>query len=112
MTNYNDGKWHGWNGGECPVHPETVVEALWVDPQGGYHKVGPKVAEDVAWTMREISGYGTCVSAFRVIKEHKEPREFWVIAGVHHGSLSEAEKDCQLWGFDTSEIIHVREVTP
>jgi hypothetical protein len=23
---YNDGKWHGWNGGECPVHPETVVE--------------------------------------------------------------------------------------
>ena len=25
MTNYNDGRWHGWNGGECPVHPETVV---------------------------------------------------------------------------------------
>ena len=23
--NYNDGRWHGWNGGECPVHPETVV---------------------------------------------------------------------------------------
>ena len=26
MTSYNDGKWHGWNGGECPVHPETEVE--------------------------------------------------------------------------------------
>ena len=25
MTDYNDGKIHGWNGGECPVHPKTVV---------------------------------------------------------------------------------------
>ena len=31
MTNtYNDGKWHGWNGGECPVHPKTVVDYLWL----------------------------------------------------------------------------------
>lgn len=26
-VDYNDGKIHGWNGGECPVHPETVVMA-------------------------------------------------------------------------------------
>lgn len=25
MTDYNDGKIHGWNGGDCPVHPETEV---------------------------------------------------------------------------------------
>ena len=26
MTDYNDGKWHGWNGGECPVHPESELK--------------------------------------------------------------------------------------
>ena len=31
MTNYNDGKWHGWNGGECPVHPKSMVDAVWHD---------------------------------------------------------------------------------
>ena len=28
MTGYNDGKWHGWNGGECPVHPKSRVQGL------------------------------------------------------------------------------------
>jgi hypothetical protein len=23
---YIEGKWYGWNGGECPVHPEAVVD--------------------------------------------------------------------------------------
>ena len=29
MTNvyYNDGKIHGWNGGDCPVHPKSRVRA-------------------------------------------------------------------------------------
>ncbi len=26
MTDWNNGQIHGWNGGDCPVHPETVVE--------------------------------------------------------------------------------------
>lgn len=69
--NYNDGLWHGWNGGECPVHPETVVEVVWLD------KTAPKretlIALNFVWDD-EISK----VVAFRVVKEHREPREWFV----------------------------------
>ena len=75
MTNYNDGKWHGWNGGDCPVHPKTIVEYVWHDPirsTAGFG--GARLAYDcggprLAWAH---------VVKFRVLKEHKEPREFWV----------------------------------
>lgn len=30
-ANYNDGTIHGWNGGDCPVHPETVVKVYFED---------------------------------------------------------------------------------
>lgn len=75
MTNYNDGKWHGWNGGECPVHPETTVEYVWHDPNRNSAGFGTErqAVEDenprIAWIH---------VVKFRVVKEHKEPREFWV----------------------------------
>lgn len=28
MTDYSDGEWHGWNGGECPVRPDGVVSIV------------------------------------------------------------------------------------
>lgn len=31
MTDYNDGKWHGWNGGKCPVHPKSNVCGIYMD---------------------------------------------------------------------------------
>lgn len=71
MTNYNDGKWHGWNGGECPVHPGTVVEVFY-DGQCE----GPKVSSSFVW-RHDGDGFSD-ILAFRVVKEHKEPREFWV----------------------------------
>lgn len=95
MTNYNDGKWHGWNGGDCPVHPESVVDYVWFD-EGDENELcgttkGRMASDAVAWRQ---------VVKFRVTKEHKEPREFWVdperciaVTSYHHG------------------FIHVREVT-
>jgi len=92
MTDYNDGKWHGWNGGECPVHPGTFVEIRM--------KNGTK-DEDFAdmydWNECDI---GT-ILAFRVVKEHKEPREFW----IHEGEENDCIMDIPVDGF-----IHVREV--
>lgn len=70
-VNYNDGHWHGWNGGECPVHPETVVEAQWIN-RGNLRKQTEK-ANEFIWGNHE---YQTV--AFRVIKEHRDPRVFWV----------------------------------
>ena len=67
MTNYNDGEWHRWDGGECPVHPESVVEVL-CERHG---ILSDHLADNVYWRI------GTSIIAFRVTKEHKEPREFW-----------------------------------
>lgn len=75
MTSYNDGLWHGWNGGECPVHPETVVVCVYADGE-----VIEREADDILWDAREDSERPI---AFRVIKEHKEPREFWIWPSGH-----------------------------
>jgi hypothetical protein len=65
MTNYNDGKWHGWNGGECPVHPDSVGDITYFD--------------GVRYRSTRLGQYDWKTPLmFRVVKEHKEPREFWV----------------------------------
>lgn len=72
MTNYNDGKWHCWNGGECPVHLETVVEIVYID-NGIVHKSAICKYCDFSKDAEFP------IIAFRVTKEHKEPRRIWVI---------------------------------
>lgn len=67
-VNYNDGKWHGWNGGECPVHPETVLEVVLDDGS----LVKGEFANRWFWGVDS-----TCIIALRVIKDRREPREFW-----------------------------------
>ena len=97
--NYNDGKWHGWNGGECPVHPETLVDI--VDEEGetfSDHRAG-------------AADWGRCdmfvpIIVFRVTKEHKEPREWWLI-GPNWTDDEEMAKAMEKDGF---EAIHVRAV--
>lgn len=72
MTNYNDGKWHGWNGGKCPVHPETKVEAVeyWDHMSPEYHE--KRKASDLKWGATAQAR----VIAFRVIEEYKE---LWLV---------------------------------
>ena len=96
MTNYNDGNWHGWNGGECPMHGRCDVQIVWQFKDGTIRdgqSTGP--AYDWNWEGNE---HGDIV-AFRVIKEHQEPREFWV-----HPWTLEAATEC------VEHYIHVREV--
>lgn len=104
MTNYNDGKWHGWNGGECPVHHETVVEVAM------YNSSGLHVEDADGFNWRNDVEYLAKVIAFRVIKEHKEPREFWLINGYQHTTRESAETYAKTFGYEFTEIIHVREV--
>ena len=91
MTDYNDGQWHGWNGGECPVEPDTVVQYVpWDVFQ--YAK-----ADDLVWQDR--SGGGGFI-AFRVVKP--APRRIWLIDDgdgclAAAKSLEEAEKEKQRW---------------
>jgi len=93
---YNNGLWHGWNGGECPVHPETVIQGL----EG--HGVGwtEAYAKDNHWESFR--------GAFRVTKEHKEPQEYWLCykSGYRDRILVVKPKD---YAYD--KVTHVREVT-
>ena len=78
MTNYNDGKWHGWNGGECPVHPESWVE--WIPMQENIVCGDPSnynQSKDIPWKLLPSDKYH--VIAFRVVEQYKEPREFWAV---------------------------------
>ena len=38
MSDENWGEWHGWNGGECPVDGDTVIQAVFSDGTAGENK--------------------------------------------------------------------------
>ena len=84
MTDYNDGRWHGWNGGECHVHPESVVQ--WVNTAG---TVGKMKAGALLWNNDQHP-----VCAFRVVKAHRDPRTFWAVGRHLHDTLADAEEFC------------------
>jgi hypothetical protein len=99
-ANYNDGKWHRWAGGECPVHPSSVVHATFLVGIGE-PRTESRAAHMFVW--------GDCASpivAFRVTKEYVEPpkvpREFWVFPSSHIVRTDEPD--------DTTGYTHVREV--
>lgn len=104
MTNYNDGKWHGWNGGECPVHPDTVVDVVF--DSASKKPFYRHAANNIYW---ENSIGPSDIIAFRVIKEHRGPREFWISNndGYAHESLENALSDHLT---EEHGYIHVREV--
>lgn len=95
MSNYNDGKWHGWDGGECPVHTESVIEYLWNGSSGVHHEKNIKAGECLSAFTTTGKYY---MIAFRIIREHRESREWWILHGKIYG-----------YNCDPSAI-HVREV--
>jgi hypothetical protein len=89
MTNYNDGKIHGWNGGDCPVHPETEVRA-WRRNLG----------LPILWQAKLISwrhDYGDAdIIAFQVVKQHVEPKVIWVNETKGGGLVTFTSKEAAL----------------
>ncbi len=99
MTNYNDGMWHLKPSDFCPVHPESRVQTLAFDPcQRTAH------SQEVAANL--VNWASIMIIAFRVTKEHKEPREFWLIGAqwTQHKPFAEVRIE------DGEKVIHVREV--
>ena len=70
-TDYNNGQIHGWNGGECPVHPETVVK-FWM--RDGY-SVPEGIGKSLRWSALSAS---SDIIAFQVVKPYVEPKVIWV----------------------------------
>lgn len=86
MTDYNNGQIHGWNGGECPVHPETVVNT-WCR-NGLYQRTE---AGEYWWEHRDSDGD---IVAFQVVKACVEPKVIWVneYADGQYGAHNTKEK--------------------
>jgi len=71
MTDYNNGQIHGWNGGDCPVHSETVVKYWMRDGKS----VNERQAKNIRWG--HIESHGDII-AFQVVKAYVEPKFIWV----------------------------------
>ncbi|MEH6504981.1 MAG: hypothetical protein V7786_01810 [Sulfitobacter litoralis] len=104
MTDYNDGNWHGWAKREKPpLHDLTRIERVYINGAGQTmddSKSGSSAS--VGSTCWDNDVYPVSVIlAFRVTKEHKEPRDFW----VHPESGR-----CFRGKPKSAEVIHVREV--
>ena len=93
MTNYNDGKWHGWNSGVMPVNGRSLVDVVFRCQ--GYKE--SRTAISWSWHCPEEP-----IIAFCVTKEYKEPREYWLWPNIHGNLVPLAAP------FEGA--IHVREV--
>jgi hypothetical protein len=71
MTDYNDGEWHIWKGGECPVHPRSYVDVRYRRDD----TCGLGVAGNFSWAHNSRDCDIIC---FRVVKAHRELRVWWV----------------------------------
>lgn len=114
MTDYNDGNWHEWNGGECPVHPKSEIEGYW-QVEDAYPN---KVSKYAVYNAGRAGGLNfkwdgqTRLHLFRVTKPYIEPREFWIneypgCFGTPYSSKAEADEG---GGGIRIRCIHVREV--
>lgn len=71
-ADYNDGTIHSWNGGDCPVHPKTVVKVYFED-----QLPVKDAASEFRWTL-DTTGLDDDIIAFRVVKEYVGPKVIWV----------------------------------
>lgn len=69
---YEENIWYGWNGGECPVHPNTRVRAVYIESM--YESVDEDTTHARYFKWNSDS---EPIIAFKVEQEFKEPREFW-----------------------------------
>ena len=117
MTDYNDGEWHEWSGGECPVHRKSTIEGYWrigdqTDTASAVYNLGRAGGLNFSWDGE------TRLGLFRVIKPYTEPREWWTV-GLHmfetpekaQSFLESLDANYPGLGYGKQPIIHVREVT-
>lgn len=80
MTDYNDGNWHEWAGGPCPVHPKSKIEGYW-QVEDTQTRMGSKSAvyyEERAGKLNFEWDGQTRLYLFRVVKKFEEPKVIWV----------------------------------
>ena len=73
MSEYVTGQIYGWNGGECPVHPESVVN-IWLR-DGGCNNQRPAIGLD--WLHGMVDD-GLDIVCFQVVTPYAEPKVIYV----------------------------------
>ena len=102
MSDYNNGKIHGWNGGECPVHPETVVKT-WMCC-GGTEEL---IAGCFRWEHLSLDGD---IIAFQVVKAYVEPKVIWVNEYVDGPVAFNTERSARNYAMPSAKRIAVKYV--
>ena len=87
------GPWIGWNGGECPVHPDTVVEYAFIG------QAGVDMDRECAGRMDWSDSFEPII-AYYVIKEPQKAAEYTIDPKTHI-----------IWYSCEDDLVHVREVT-
>lgn len=116
MTDYNDGKWHGYDGGGCPVDERSIVQIqtasetrLEVNKEPESHH---REAKSWVWS---IDGDGGDIIAFRVTKPYVEPREpieVWVGLEGRAIAAVAGDKETVTRVFGVTDARLFREVLP
>lgn len=106
MTSYNDGKWHGWAKREKPpLHDLTRIERVYINGAGQImddSKSGSNTSVGSTCWDNDLNP-NSVILAFRVTKEYKEPREFWLVELDDNTTIA--------LDSNVGDCIHVREVT-
>lgn len=109
---YNLLQMYPWNGGECPVHPETTLR-YWmrIGSRDGYEDK----AKTLRWNNSSYS-FSNDIVAFKIIKEYVEPPKLIeVYVNVHQdGSTSfyNTKELARTFSYvsDTRIAVHLKEV--
>ena len=107
MTDYNDGKWHNAEGDEWPLHEKTMAYRLWRAPETDMERLDYGAVGSMNWGNQYSR-----TTAFRVVKEYREPREWWIVAGAACSTEDAAREMAAIHGKNVFQIVHVREVKP
>lgn len=105
LTEYETGVWYGWNGGECPVHPKSMVEIV---TRHGEQEALP--AESWIWDCTYSP-----IRAFRIVEPYAAPLEVWipisagVCLGANFGTEEQASQAAR--GRPCARVALFREVT-
>lgn len=106
MTDYKEGVWYGWNGGDCPVGLKDMVKVFFSD---GTQNTKDFKGEEYNW-LADI-GQKTIV-AFQITKKYVGPREFWIneyptfLSQMYLTKEAAERSKCP----NRVRLIHVREV--
>jgi hypothetical protein len=108
QIDYNDGNWHSWNGGECPVNSESEVQYT---TKAGSTDGSGQLVRHLRWSKNVES---SDIVAFRVSKVYipevitGSEEELWFVKdNKHQGYLKLTQTPCDnIW----DEVIHVKVV--